>query len=475
MITKTAWKNVWRNKIRSFVVIASVAVGIFAGTFSVAVMEGAIAQRLDDALNHEVAHIQITHAGFRANNDLNFLLEHADKMAEKIRSLEEVEAVSYRLVVTGMANTASKSSGVIINGIDTEREKQVLGLDKILKEGSGSYLEKDDAGNRAYIGEDLAKYLNIIRFTLTDAIVDSLMAKGVPPETAEKLQPLAGTRFKNERTFRKKMESVFTREEQKEYGPLISEISRSFRKNARLALTFVDRDNYHTGGMFRINGLYDLTNNMLESTHVFVHYEDLARLTGIPPGQGHLIMVRLNDVDQTEPVTSKLKELFPGTEVMNWKQIQPELAMLEGMARMMYGFFMVIILAALAFGIVNTMLMVVLERTKELGMLAAIGMNKKKVFRMILTESVFLSLVGGVIGMIISKIVIALTARQGINFSGYKEGFEAMGFTSHIYPHIGNDFFILVTILIILTGILAAIYPALKALKLDPADALRTE
>jgi len=213
MITKTAWKNVWRNKIRSFVVIASVAVGIFAGTFSVAVMEGAIAQRLDDALNHEVAHIQITHAGFRANNDLNFLLEHADKMAEKIRSLEEVEAVSYRLVVTGMANTASKSSGVIINGIDTEREKQVLGLDKILKEGSGSYLEKDDAGNRAYIGEDLAKYLNIIRFTLTDAIVDSLMVKGVPPETAEKLQPLAGTRFKNERTFRKKMESVFTREE----------------------------------------------------------------------------------------------------------------------------------------------------------------------------------------------------------------------------------------------------------------------
>ena len=92
-----------------------------------------------------------------------------------------------------------------------------------------------------------------------------------------------------------------------------------------------------------------------------------------------------------------------------------------------------------------------------------------------MSESVFLSLVGGVAGMIISKIVISITARNGINFSGYKEGFEAMGYSAHIYPHIGNDFFVLVTFLIILTGILSSIYPALKALKLDPADALRTE
>ena len=116
-----------------------------------------------------------------------------------------------------------------------------------------------------------------------------------------------------------------------------------------------------------------------------------------------------------------------------------------------------------------------IEKTKELGMLTAIGMNKRRVFSMIMAESVFLSLVGGVAGMVISRLFIISVASKGISISSVSEGFEAMGFSSHIYPSISGTFFITVTILIIITGILSAIYPAIKALKLDPADALRTE
>jgi putative ABC transport system permease protein len=140
-----------------------------------------------------------------------------------------------------------------------------------------------------------------------------------------------------------------------------------------------------------------------------------------------------------------------------------------------YLIFGIIILAALAFGIVNTMLMVVLERTKEIGMLTAIGMNKKKVFSMIMLESVFLSLIGGVAGMIISYLVVRLTEHTGINLSQYAEGFAALGYSADVYPQISAGFFGIVTILIILTGILSSVYPATKALKLNPVEAIRTE
>jgi ABC-type lipoprotein release transport system permease subunit len=206
-----------------------------------------------------------------------------------------------------------------------------------------------------------------------------------------------------------------------------------------------------------------------------VQKEDLAALTGLGPEEYHQLVIRLTDLESTESVTASLANKFPDLEVMHWKQIQPDLAMMTDMVQKFYAVFMVIILAALAFGIVNTMLMVVLERTKELGMLTAIGMNKKRVFNMIMLESIFLSLVGGVVGMIISKVLISTTAQKGINFANYAEGMEAMGYPAHIYPVISTSFFITVTILIILTGILSSVYPAVKALKLDPAEALRTE
>jgi ABC-type lipoprotein release transport system permease subunit len=160
---------------------------------------------------------------------------------------------------------------------------------------------------------------------------------------------------------------------------------------------------------------------------------------------------------------------------MNWKEIQPDLAMIADMMQQIYAIFMVLILAALSFGIVNTMLMAVLERTRELGMLAAIGMNHRKIFSMIMLESIFLSITGGFAGMVLSGAVIAATAKNGINLMKYSEGMEAFGYSAHLYPTIGAEFFIITTILIVLTGIFSSIYPARKALKLNPVEAIRTE
>ena len=475
MITKTAWKNVWRNKTRSLVVITAVTIGIFAGVFAVGVMNGAIDQRIDSAIDNEISHIQITAKGFRLNNEPGSYLTDVRSLKDSISAIEEVQAVCDRLFVVGMASTARKSTGVNIIGIDPAGEKEVFNLHNELEPGMGNYFGGEKGSYSVYMGKELAKELNVIRYGMNDDIIDELRSSGIPEGILSELSSFSGNRFSSEKDFKKKMRSVLTEEQEAEYGRSLIEAASDFSERARVVFTFVDMNNTQTGGVFRTRGVYDIPNSMFEKRYVFTRKAVLRSLAGFPENTAHKVIIRLHDIDDTKKVSKKLRADYPGLEVLSWRDIQPDLALTSEMAEAIYGLFMVLILAALAFGIVNTMLMVVLERTKEIGMLTAIGMNKKKVFRMIMTESVFLSLIGGVAGMAISWIVIRLTSEKGINFRSMEEGFEALGYSAHIYPDIGPDFFLIVTGLIIITGILSSVYPAIKALKLDPADALRTE
>jgi ABC-type lipoprotein release transport system permease subunit len=475
MIWKTAWKNVWRNKVRSLVVISSVTIGIFAGVFSVALMNGMIAQRVDDALNEEISDIQITNKNFRINNDPQLVIDNPAKVISVIKSVGGISGMVERTVITGMANTALKSTGVQITGIEPEKEKQVFTLYKKIIPGTGDFFEKDSKYNLALIGEDLAKDLGIIRYYIDTATLARLKEKGIPETVINKLEPITGERFNNEKEFIKKMNALFTSKEAKKYGVIIKKEAWTFKEGARLTLTFLDKDNNQVGAMFRLTGLYDISNSVFEKTMVFVKSTDIKRLTGLPDSSSHEIIVKIDNLDQTASITNTLAEKLPDLEVISWKKLAPDLAMMTDLVQQFYLIFGIIILAALAFGIVNTMLMVVLERTREIGMLTAIGMNKKKVFSMIMLESVFLSLIGGVAGMIVSYIVVNLTANTGINLSQYAEGFAALGYSADVYPQISAGFFGIVTILIIITGILSSVYPAMKALKLNPVDAIRTE
>ena len=95
---------------------------------------------------------------------------------------------------------------------------------------------------------------------------------------------------------------------------------------------------------------------------------------------------------------------------------------------------------------------------------------------MIMLETVFLGLVGSVIGMAISYGIILWTGNTGLDLSAlYQEGLEAIGFSAILYPIITPGAFFQLTIMVVLTGVLASIYPARKALKLNPSEALRMD
>jgi ABC-type lipoprotein release transport system permease subunit len=475
MIIGISWKNVWRNKARSLTVISAVAVGVFAGVFAIAAMNSSVVQRLDAAVNEELSHIQVNNKDFRSSSDVKNLITNADSVTSIIESQPGVKSVTGRLIIKGIASTSGKSSGVEINGIDTEKEKQMFTLSEKLIPGTGSYFASGTKYNSAFIGEKLAKDMNIIRFTLTPEALTKLEEQKVPEDVLNKLKPIYDQRFVSDKKFARAIENLLTKSESEKYGLKIKEAAWSFREGSKIILSFLDINDMQTGAAFRICGIFRTNNDMFEATSVFVPVEELRRLTGISEGEVHRLICRLDNNDLTDEMTTKLRTVLPGYEVLNWKEIQPDLAMISDMIQQIYGVFMSIILLALAFGIVNTMLMAVLERTRELGMLAAIGMNRRKTFSMIMFESIFLSIIGGLTGMVVVGVVIALTAKHGINLVKYSEGMEAFGYSAHLYPTIDTQFFIMTTILIILTGILSAIYPARKALKLNPVEAIRNE
>jgi ABC-type lipoprotein release transport system permease subunit len=188
----------------------------------------------------------------------------------------------------------------------------------------------------------------------------------------------------------------------------------------------------------------------------------------------HEIAIAVNNDNVTDTLKNKLKAKFPGYAVQSWKEVMPELGLMTDSAQYMLLIFMIIIFLALSFGIINTMLMAVLDRVREIGMLMAIGMNKFRILIMITIETILLMLTGSALGLVLSYCLVEYYKIYGIDLTAFASGFSGIGFSSIVYPFIEPNAYFQIAVMVIITGILSSIIPARKALKLNPAEAIRT-
>lgn len=243
------------------------------------------------------------------------------------------------------------------------------------------------------------------------------------------------------------------------------------KTGSRIVLNFQNAQGDIAAGAFRITGIYKTVSSTYDELNLFVRHSDLTGLLG-PGGKYHEFALLAKSEENLAPVKDRLKKAFPGLTVRTWDEISPELGYANEMMTQMLYIFILIILLALSFGIVNTMLMAVLERKKELGMLMAVGMNKIRVFSMIMLETIFLSLAGGPVGIILGYFSVEYFGNAGIDLSLLKEGLEKFGIGTTIYTSLEGDFYWVVGILVVATAIFSAIYPAVKALRLKPVEAI---
>ena len=402
MLYLIAWRNIWRNKVRSLVVMTSIILGIWAGTFMMAFSWGLSDQWVNSAIKTQVSHIQIHNPNYEKNKEIKYTIPDAGTVLASIKKKPEVYAASGRTLVNGMASSATTGTGVSIKGVVPADEDSVTHISKNIVDGNFFHSIKH---NPVVVGEKLAEKLNV-------------------------------------------------------------------KKGNKIILTFQDNNGNITAGAFRIAGIFRTRNSNYDKVNIFVKKSDLNRLVDMPNAT-HEIAILLKNNNAVANVEAQLKKQFPNLLVQSWKEIAPELRIvIDSFSEYMY-LFIAIILLALVFGIINTMLMAVLERVRELGMLMAIGLNKTKVFFMIMLETIYLSMVGGPLGLLFAYLTIHITGQKGINLSMFSKGLAAYGMDPMVYPNLQSSYYYSILVLVFITAIIAAIYPSIKALKLKPATAIR--
>jgi len=240
----------------------------------------------------------------------------------------------------------------------------------------------------------------------------------------------------------------------------------------RIVLTFQDLDNELTSASFNIIGIFKTASTPHDERNVFVKAEDVQELLG--GAVYHEIAMMLQDEELAEEVTADLNNAFDNISAESWYELSPELRYITDMGGNLIVYIMGVIMLALAFGILNTMLMAIFERMKELGMLLAIGMSKLRVFLMIMLESVILTLSGAVVGLILTYLTLDYVGEKGFDMTSMGgESMAQFGYDAVVYPIAYTSDYVTTIILVVITALLAAIYPAIKALKLKPGEVVR--
>ncbi len=247
----------------------------------------------------------------------------------------------------------------------------------------------------------------------------------------------------------------------------------NLKLRSKVVLSFQNLEGEITYIACRIVGIFKTASTLFDESNVYVDQKDLFRILESEPII-HEIAIKVGTTDLIEPTSEKIKSKYESLDVQMWQELAPEIAYLSETTEIYTYVFVAIILLALLFGITNTMLMSVVDRTREFGMLLAIGMKKGRVFVMIVLETIFLSFTGGLIGTLISILSIAYFAGKGIDLSAIAASMESFGASTMLYPFLPLAMYIILTIMIVIAANIAALLPAWKAMHLVPSEAIRT-
>ena len=402
-LIKISWRNVWRNKLRSFVVIISVVFGLLGGIIIIAMSYGLNEERMNNAVETYLSHIQIHNKSFSEEYNIKHTIDNLEGIENAINNDSRVVSYSKRIILNGMLSNSNGSYGIQVKGVDPIEEVKVTNTYEKVIEGEYFKSEKE---NTILVGKKLAERLNL-------------------------------------------------------------------KLKSKVVITFQDENYELTSLLYRVEGIFRSGNSRYDEANVFVKNVSITK--NLPNFSGyHEIPILLTDIELRNQVKNDLISKNSNNLIEGWDDISKDLAYANEMLAAVLYIFMMIILSGLSFGIVNTMLMAILERRKEIGMLMSIGMSRFKIFLMISFETMFLSIVALPIGLILSYSTVEYYSVVGIDLSIVEAGLENFGVGTRLYFKVPNQEYFIVAIMVFVISIISSIFPSVRALKINPVEATKT-
>lgn len=399
LLTTIAWRNLWRHRRRTLVILFALMLGIWSMVFMAALIRGSMEQHIRKEILNLTGHVQIHASGYRDDP----VVEHRFVPSAALRlALQQppIIAASARVRVPAVISSERESAGVVLVGIDPAGERQLSFIPGAIT--SGRYLASPDESG-VLLGRRLA----------------------------ERLETGLGR---------------------------------------RVVLMSQDRANQIADRGFRVVGLFDADPQAMETGYVFIGLTTAQQMLKI---DNEVSEIALMTPDRTnlQPVLARLRAAAPGLDVEAWTQIQPLLVLTENVNNVVLIIWFVVVFAAMAFGLVNTLLMAVFERTREFGLFLALGMAPRYILGQVLLESLMMLVISLVLGNLTAWASVA-SLRGGIDLSRFAQGLELVGVSPVIYPAMSLSDVGVANVIVVVLGVAASFYPAWRASRYLPVQAL---
>lgn len=225
------------------------------------------------------------------------------------------------------------------------------------------------------------------------------------------------------------------------------------------------------GEALRVGGLFRTPSSDLDRGTVFLRLDESQGLLGMDDAVSEIVVLAASR-SRIPEVRDALDGGLSGVEVRTWEELQPVLVYLIEVFDQQAVYVYVAVFIAMAFGIANVLLMAVYERTREIGILMAIGMGRRRLVATIVIESLLVTGFGLALGFV-GAAASVWALQDGIDLTRFAAGLNALGVGTRIIPVLRAQDFAVPVAVAVATAAIASAWPALRAVRLRPAEAVR--